>query len=183
MPIRPLVKEFIQGIVRFNTDMIESIVQGVLMLFTKDMVVEMLLLPQVEHFKLLAKYKESNLLKIAPPEVLVDREGWKVSMLKGIYVAKIFVLVQAIQLKGSCFIYVAKKLMILVALVETKMQINSIGIVFNNLHSRLKELGGPHKFDVTRDAKFGGAQILDIVLRKWFLVDPGFWTLDSKQDE
>jgi hypothetical protein len=45
MPIRPLVKEFIQGIVRFNTDMIESIVQGVLMLFTKDMVVEMLLLP------------------------------------------------------------------------------------------------------------------------------------------
>jgi hypothetical protein len=119
-------------------------------------------------------------LKIAPPEVLVDREGWKVSMLEGIYVAKIFALVQTIWLKGSCFIYVAKKLMILVALVETKMQINSTGVVFNNLHSRLRELGGPHKFDVTRDAKFGGAQILHIVLRKWFLVDPNFRTLDSK---
>ncbi len=44
-PIRPLVKEFIQGIIQFNMDMIELIVQGVLMLLTKDKVAKMLLLP------------------------------------------------------------------------------------------------------------------------------------------
>ncbi len=48
---------------------------------------------------------------------------------------------QAIWLKGSQFTYVAKKLMILVAFVETGMQIDLIGVVFNNLHSRLKVLG------------------------------------------
>jgi hypothetical protein len=60
--------------------------------------------------------------------------------------------------------YVAKKVMILVTLVEIKMQINSADIVLNNLHSKLKDLGGPNKFSMTRDAKFEGAQILDIVL-------------------
>jgi hypothetical protein len=45
MPIRPLMKEFIQGIIESNIDMIESIVQGVAMLLTKDTVPEMLLLP------------------------------------------------------------------------------------------------------------------------------------------
>jgi hypothetical protein len=80
-------------------------------------------------------------LKIAPLEVLVDREGWKVSMFKGIYATRISTLMQAIWLKGSQFTYVAKKLMILVAFVETGMQIDLIGVVFNNLHSRLKVLG------------------------------------------
>lgn len=122
-------------------------------------------------------------MKIAPPKVLVDKEGWKVSMLKGIYVARISTFIQAIWLKGSRFTYVARKLMILVALVETKMHINLVGVVFNNIHSRLKDLGGPHKFNVTKDAKFRGAQILDIVLQKWFLVDPNFQALGSKEDK
>lgn len=45
MPIHPLVKEFIQGIIQFNMDMIELIVQWVPMLLTKDTVAKMLLLP------------------------------------------------------------------------------------------------------------------------------------------
>ncbi len=88
-------------------------------------------------------------MKIAPSKVLVDKEGWNVSMLKGIYAARISTLIQTIWLKGSCLTYVAKKLMILVALPKTKMQINWARIVFNNLHSRLKDLGGPHKSDMT----------------------------------
>jgi hypothetical protein len=35
-PIRPLVKEFIQGIVWSNTDVIKSIIQGVLILVIKN---------------------------------------------------------------------------------------------------------------------------------------------------
>jgi hypothetical protein len=41
-PICLLMKEFIQGIVRFNTDVIELIVQGVPVLFIKDTMAEML---------------------------------------------------------------------------------------------------------------------------------------------
>jgi hypothetical protein len=62
---------------------------------------------------------------------MVDKEGWKVFMLKGIYVARMSILIQAIWLKGSRLIYVAKKLMILVMLTKTGMQINWVGIVFN----------------------------------------------------
>jgi hypothetical protein len=46
--------------------------------------------------------------------------------------------------------------------------------VFNNLHSRLRDLGDFSKFGVTRDVKFRRSQILDIVLQKLFLVDPNF---------
>jgi hypothetical protein len=91
------------------------------MLFTKDIVVEMLVLPQAKHLKLLAKQKEPNFQQIAPPKILVDREGWKMSMFKGMYIARMSILIQGIWLKGSRLIYVAKKLMIMVALVKTKM--------------------------------------------------------------
>jgi hypothetical protein len=107
---------------------------------------------QAGHSKLLAKHKEPSFLKIAPPKVLVDKEGWKVFMLKCIYAARISAFIQTIWLKGSCLTYVAKKLMIIVMFIETKMQINWAGIMFNNFHNRLKDLGGPHRSDLTKDA-------------------------------
>ncbi len=67
--------------------------------------------------------------------------------------------------------YVVKKVMILVTLVEIEMQIKWASIVLNNLHSKLKDLGGPNKSSMTRNTKFEGSQILDIVFWKWFLVD------------
>ncbi len=74
--------------------------------------------------KLQAKQKEPNLLKITPLKALGDKEGWKMSMLKGMYVVTMLTLIQGIWLKGSRFTYVEKKLMILVVFVEIKMQIN-----------------------------------------------------------
>jgi hypothetical protein len=53
--------------------------------------------------------------------------------------------------------------MILVALIKSEMQINWASDMFNNLHTRLKDLGDPNKSSVTQAAKFGGTQILDIV--------------------
>jgi len=55
--------------------------------------------------------------------------------------------------------------------------------MLNNLHSKLKDLGGPNKSNMTKDAKFEGAQILDIVIWKWFLVDLSLWLPDSKEEE
>jgi hypothetical protein len=69
----------------------------------------------------LTKQKELNLQKIAPPKVLVDSEGWKVSMFKGMYITRMLALIQGIWLKGNCLTYMAKKLMILIAFAETKM--------------------------------------------------------------
>ncbi len=47
----------------------------------------------------------------------------------------------------------------------------------------LKDLGGPGKFDMTRNAEFRKAQIMDIVLWKWFFVDLSFRAPNSKEEE
>jgi len=68
-------------------------VQGVLIFITKKMVVKMSQLPKIGFNKLLAKptkekekEKEATIYqKIALPKALIDREGWKVSLLKGMY--------------------------------------------------------------------------------------------------
>jgi hypothetical protein len=73
--------------------------------------------------------------------------------------------------------------MILVVFTKTKMQINWANVMFNNLHSKLKDLGNPSKFGVTQAMEFGGTQILDIMLRKWFSVDSSFRRLDLEEDE
>ncbi len=99
MPICPLVKEFIQGIVWSNTDVIKSIIQGVPVLFIENTMAKVLLLPQVGHLKLLTKQKEPSLLKITPPKALVDKERQKVSMFKGMYITRMPALIQGIQLK------------------------------------------------------------------------------------
>jgi hypothetical protein len=41
----------------------------------------------------MAKHKEPSFLKIARLEALADKEGWKMSMFKGMYIAKVLVLI------------------------------------------------------------------------------------------
>lgn len=75
----------------------------------KKIVVEMFNLLEIDITKLPAKpTKEKErgkevaiYWKIAPPKALVDREEWKVSLLKGIYVIRLLTLIQIIWLKGS----------------------------------------------------------------------------------
>ncbi len=69
--------------------------------------------------------------KITPSETLVDQEGWKISLLKGMYAVGLPTLIKAIWLKGSRFTYVAKKLMSLVVLIEHGIQMNWVAIMFN----------------------------------------------------
>jgi hypothetical protein len=83
-PIRLLVKEFLQAITRFNLDINELVVQGVLEFITKKMVAEMFYLPQSNIIKILAKpakEKEKERKKetkvsiyriIAPLDTLMD---------------------------------------------------------------------------------------------------------------
>ncbi len=56
--------------------------------------------------------------KIVPWKALVDQKGWKVSLLKGMYVVRLLALIQVIWLKGDRLTYVAKKLMNFVMLGE-----------------------------------------------------------------
>jgi hypothetical protein len=56
--------------------------------------------------------------KISSPEALVDRQGWKVSLLKGMYATRLPSLIQVLWLKGSRLTYVAKKLMNFVILAK-----------------------------------------------------------------
>jgi hypothetical protein len=76
-----------------------------------------------------------------------------------------------------------KKLMVLVTLVKIKMCINWADTISNNLHSMSWHLGATHKTSATKDAKFRGAKMLDIVFRKWFLVDPNFQLPSSKEED
>jgi hypothetical protein len=57
-------------------------------------------------------------------EALVDLEGWKVSLFKGMYVGRLLALIQVIWLKGSQLTYVAKKLMSFVVLAKQGVKVN-----------------------------------------------------------
>jgi hypothetical protein len=53
--------------------------------------------------------------------------------------------------------------------------VNWVGIVFNNLYYRLKDLFALVKVGVSQDnIKFGAAQVVDIFLQYWFLLDLTF---------
>jgi hypothetical protein len=41
------------------------------------------------HSKLPIKQKELSLLEITPSKALIDKEGWKMSMLKGLYTTRL----------------------------------------------------------------------------------------------
>ncbi len=74
---------------------------------------------------------------MAPLNAFMQKERWKVSQLKGKYAARLLALIQAIWLKGIQGMYVNKKLMLLVALVELQKLVNWVQAIFSNLHSML----------------------------------------------
>ncbi len=52
---------------------------------------------------------------------------------------------------------------------------NWVGIVFNNLYYRLKDLFALVRVGVNQDnIEFGAAQVVEILLQYWFLVDLTF---------
>lgn len=100
--------------------------QGVLVFITEKTMAKMFNLLEIGINKLppkLIKEKENEnevvvYQKIVPPKALVNWEGWKVTLLRKMYVVRLPALIQVIWLKGSWFTYVAKKLMNFVMLNE-----------------------------------------------------------------
>jgi hypothetical protein len=82
-------------------EIVKSIVQGVLVFMIEKIVAEMFKLSKIGINKLLAKptkekekEKEADVYgTIVPSKALVDKEGWKVSLLKGIYAVKLLALI------------------------------------------------------------------------------------------
>jgi hypothetical protein len=100
----------------------------------------MFCLPQIGITKLSAMHctKVANLcLQVAPLSVFMQKERWRVSQLKGKYVARLLALIQAIWLNRIRGTYVNKKLMLLMALAELQKLVHWAQAIFSNLHSRL----------------------------------------------
>jgi hypothetical protein len=76
-------------------------------------------------------------IQMLPLNAFVQKEGSRVSQVKGKYVAPFLVLIQAIWLMGPHGTYVNKKFMLLVALIELQKLVSWGQVVFNNLHSRM----------------------------------------------
>jgi hypothetical protein len=78
-PITPLIKEFLQAIVWFNPKLIESVVQGIPVFFTKEINREMFLLPVAGISKLpvifQANATEMWCSRIASPDAFLPKEG------------------------------------------------------------------------------------------------------------
>jgi hypothetical protein len=102
------------------------------MFITKKMMGDMFCLPQSGFMKLLTKpqkekekEKEVTMYKIfVSIEALISREGWKVSLLKGMYLIRMPTLILKNWLDGNIFTYVAKKLTSHVVIIEQRIQIN-----------------------------------------------------------
>jgi hypothetical protein len=81
-------------------------------------VANMLNLPKISINKLLSKptkekerEKEAAIYQeITPLKTLINRKGWKVSLLNGMYAIRLLALIQVIWLKGSRVTYVVKKI-------------------------------------------------------------------------
>ncbi len=131
------------------------------------------------------KEKEATIYwEILPLEAFVNQEGWKVSLLEGMYATKLSTLIQVIWLKGSWFTYVAKKLMSFVLLVKQRVKVNWSAIVFNNLYNKLWGLSAPTKFSASRDnTKFGAAQIEDILFWNCFPIDLTFIWMELYEEK
>ncbi len=80
-PIKhPVVKEFLQLILQLNIDAIESMVQGVPVIITKNHVTEMLCLSQIGITKLLAmRFGEASNMCLQMAPLNVQKEGWRIS--------------------------------------------------------------------------------------------------------
>jgi len=95
----------------FQFESYKIVVHGILIFITEKIVFEMFNLLKIT----LANYcpsrptkkkrKKNQSFKITPSKALIDQEGWKVSLLKGMYVAKLLALIQVIWLKGNQLTY------------------------------------------------------------------------------
>lgn len=89
------MKDFLHAITSFNLEIIESVMQRVSIFIIIETVAEMLNLLKISINKLLSKptkekEREKDVAiyrKITPLEALINRKGWKVSLLNGMYVA------------------------------------------------------------------------------------------------
>ncbi len=147
-PIRSLVKEFLQAITHFNLKIIKLVVQGIPVFITEKTMAKMLNLPKTgitklptnltkEKDKERKKEKEATIYyKIVSPKALVSWEGWKVSFFKGMYATRLPTLLHVIWWKGSQLTYVGRKLFSFVILVEQRIKVNYVALVFNNLYTR-----------------------------------------------
>jgi hypothetical protein len=74
--------------------------------------------------------------------------------------------------------------MSLVVLVEQGIWVNLATMVFNNLYSKLWDLFASTKPRMNRDnTKFNIVQVVDILLRNWFLVNLTFIMLDYEEED
>jgi hypothetical protein len=73
--------------------------------------------------------------------------------------------------------YVSKKFMLLVALTELQKLVSWVQVVFNDLHSRMWDFSTVIKLKKRRPwegDKIQCTQVVDIILQRWFPVDPTF---------
>jgi hypothetical protein len=57
-------------------------------------------------------------------------------------------------------------------------------VIFNNLYSKLWDLFTPIKPKVIKDTtKFNTTEVIDLLFRNWFLVDPTFIILDLEEED
>ncbi len=142
--IRPQVKDFLHAITSFNLEIIESVMQRVSIFIIIETVAEMLNLLKISINKLLnkptkEKEREKDVAiyrKITPLEALINRKGWKVSLLNGMYATRLLALIQVIWLKGSRVTYVVKKIDELCGVGQVGGEVNTSIVVFNNLYNK-----------------------------------------------
>ncbi len=73
--------------------------------------------------------------------------------------------------------------MILVVFTKTGLQ-NQLGKhCVQQPSQQVEGFGQSPQSNMTKDVEFGGAQILDIVFQKWFLVDLSFQVLELEEDD
>jgi hypothetical protein len=126
-PIQHLIKEFLYSIVQLNVDALEYVVLGVSMIIMENHTAKILCLSQTRITNLPTMHftEVANLcIQMLPLNAFVQKEGLRISQLKGKYVAQFLVLIQVIWLMGICGTYVSKKLMLLVALTELQKLVN-----------------------------------------------------------
>ncbi len=138
------MKDFLHAITSFNLEIIESVMQRVSIFIIIETVAEMLNLLKISINKLLnkptkEKEREKDVAiyrKITPLEALINRKGWKVSLLNGMYATRLLALIQVIWLKGSRVTYVVKKIDELCGVGQVGGEVNTSIVVFNNLYNK-----------------------------------------------
>ncbi len=120
-PIWPVMKESLQGITQYTLERINWVVQRQSISITEKIIGEMIRLPNAR-ITVPPNYKQDEVvemcIRLAPKDVVVQKEGWKAAQFKGKYTAHMLTLLQAIWLKVNKTTYVTKKLMLLVTMTK-----------------------------------------------------------------